>query len=76
MQQSTPGMSGDLIGIPSERTDEDCLYLNIWTPGLDGNRPVMVWIHGGGDSGGAGAHAGWGGAGLGGGGGAWGPGGG
>ncbi len=28
--------------------DEDCLYLNIWTPGLDsGRRPVMVWIHGG-----------------------------
>jgi para-nitrobenzyl esterase len=27
---------------------EDCLYLNIWTPKLDGaNRPVMVWIHGG-----------------------------
>jgi para-nitrobenzyl esterase len=27
---------------------EDCLYLNIWSPGLDGDRrPVMVWIHGG-----------------------------
>jgi para-nitrobenzyl esterase len=27
---------------------EDCLYLNIWTPGLDdAKRPVMVWIHGG-----------------------------
>ena len=27
---------------------EDCLYLNIWTPGLDAAaRPVMVWIHGG-----------------------------
>ncbi|HSW57191.1 MAG TPA: carboxylesterase/lipase family protein [Dehalococcoidales bacterium] len=27
---------------------EDCLYLNIWTPGLDTEkRPVMVWIHGG-----------------------------
>ena len=31
-----------------ERMDEDCLYLNVWTPGLDGAaRPVMVWIHGG-----------------------------
>ena len=28
--------------------DEDCLYLNVWTPALDGaRRPVMVWIHGG-----------------------------
>jgi len=28
---------------------EDCLALNIWTPGADARkRPVMVWIHGGG----------------------------
>ena len=27
--------------------DEDCLYLNVWTPGLVGQRPVMVWFHGG-----------------------------
>jgi para-nitrobenzyl esterase len=27
--------------------DEDCLFLNVWTKGLDGKRPVMVWIHGG-----------------------------
>jgi para-nitrobenzyl esterase len=27
---------------------EDCLFLNVWTPGLDNRRrPVMVWIHGG-----------------------------
>lgn len=28
---------------------EDCLVLNVWTPGLDSgaNRPVLVWIHGG-----------------------------
>lgn len=27
---------------------EDCLSLNIWTPALDnGRRPVLVWIHGG-----------------------------
>ena len=27
---------------------EDCLFLNVWTPGLDaGRRPVMVYIHGG-----------------------------
>lgn len=29
---------------------EDCLFLNVWTPGLNdgGKRPVMVWLHGGG----------------------------
>ena len=29
---------------------EDCLMLNIWTPGLTDNkkRPVLVWLHGGG----------------------------
>lgn len=36
---------------------EDCLFLNVWTPGLrDGKkRPVMVWFHGGGFSTGSGA---------------------
>jgi para-nitrobenzyl esterase len=36
---------------PSEMKvmNEDCLYLNVWTPAPDGRkRPVMVWIHGGG----------------------------
>lgn len=31
--------------------DEDCLTLNVWTPGLDeGARPVLVFIHGGGNA--------------------------
>jgi para-nitrobenzyl esterase len=31
-------------------TSEDCLHLNLWTPGLNDNkkRPVMLWLHGGG----------------------------
>ncbi len=35
---------------PSEGFDEDCLNLNVWTPGVnDGRkRPVMFWCHGGG----------------------------
>jgi len=31
-----------------QKQSEDCLYLNIWTPGLDNERrPVFFWIHGG-----------------------------
>jgi para-nitrobenzyl esterase len=34
---------------------EDCLFLNIWTPGVGSarKRPVMVWLHGGGYSSGS-----------------------
>jgi para-nitrobenzyl esterase len=35
---------------------EDCLTLNIWTPAIDGGkRPVIVWLHGGAYSSGAGS---------------------
>ena len=43
----------------SYRTDEDCLYLNVFTTNLPGDRPaaknlpVMFWIHGGGNVSGA-----------------------
>ena len=37
---------------------EDCLNLNVWTPGCDGAaRPVMVWVHGGSYVSGSGATA-------------------
>ena len=39
---------GPLMSLGINRTGEDCLYLNVWTPGADrGRRPVLVWIHGG-----------------------------
>ncbi len=41
-------------GTPSafDTGDNDCLNLNLWTPAIGdgGNRPVMVWFHGGGFS--------------------------
>src|SRR6185312_7625160 len=38
-----------VLGPPDATPEgEDCLTLNIWTPGLDAaKRPVMVWLHGG-----------------------------
>lgn len=37
-----------LFGALPPSHSEDCLTLNVWTPGLDdARRPVMVWIHGG-----------------------------
>src|SRR5436190_22167324 len=48
--------SGTGAGSPTYQS-EDCLVLNVFTPGLnDGRRrPVMVWLHGGGFSSGSGS---------------------
>ncbi|GHV21518.1 carboxylic ester hydrolase [Clostridia bacterium] len=41
---------------PAEPISEDCLYLNVWTSAekSDAKLPVIVWIHGGGFTGGSG----------------------
>jgi para-nitrobenzyl esterase len=47
-----------LLTVLVPETGEDCLYLNVFTPGTSGTsgkRPVMVWIHGGGNVVGAGS---------------------
>jgi para-nitrobenzyl esterase len=42
-------------GNPPSGKSEDCLYLNVWTPAMSSNKkiPVMVYIYGGGFSGGS-----------------------
>jgi para-nitrobenzyl esterase len=48
---SGPGSADD------EAMSEDCLYLNIWSPGKAGaHLPVMLWIYGGGFQNGAGSY--------------------
>ena len=53
---AAPQTSHVIIGFAaSGPQDEDCLNLNVFTPACDnGKRPVMVWIHGGGFTHGAG----------------------
>ncbi|HVG54684.1 MAG TPA: carboxylesterase family protein [Vicinamibacterales bacterium] len=53
---SAPQGSGD-VAPQSPSQSEDCLVLNVFTPALGGgrNRPVMVWLHGGGFSTGSGS---------------------
>ncbi|MGO8872487.1 MAG: carboxylesterase/lipase family protein [Acidimicrobiales bacterium] len=44
----SPGLVEMSLGGEPDEHAEDCLSLNVWTPGLDGGRrPVMVWVHGG-----------------------------
>ena len=58
-QGARSGWANDEIAFAFNWNDgvqgEDCLRLNVWTPALDSrNRPVMVWLHGGGYSAGSG----------------------
>ncbi len=54
----TGGRSGGDPPAPGQPgTDEDCLYINVWTQGTGGKRPVMVWLHGGGFANGSGGAA-------------------
>jgi para-nitrobenzyl esterase len=50
-QPPTPGlMPEEAVDLDYGPMSEDCLYLNVWTAGIDSaaKRPVMVWFHGGG----------------------------
>jgi para-nitrobenzyl esterase len=47
-QNQLPGADMMASLMIDEPQDENCLFLNIWTQGIDkARRPVMVWIHGG-----------------------------
>jgi len=54
--QAAANPAGTAAGSPPQQS-EDCLVLNVFTPGVnDGRkRPVMVWLHGGGFSSGSGS---------------------
>jgi para-nitrobenzyl esterase len=58
---TAPQLSGPINTLilnhtPTAPKGEDCLVINIFTPGVNDarKRPVMVWLHGGGFAGGAG----------------------
>ena len=54
-QPSGGPLDGLVPGMGSAHQSDDCLNLNIWTPSTERSRPVLVWIHGGAFSLGAGS---------------------
>src|ERR1700744_1876159 len=55
---ATGFMEEEVVALDRTAQSEDCLRLNIWTAGInDGKkRPVMLWCHGGGFTGGSGGN--------------------
>jgi para-nitrobenzyl esterase len=55
---ATGFMEEEVVALDRTAQSEDCLCLNIWTSGLGEKkkRPVMVWCHGGGFTGGSGGN--------------------
>ncbi|MFI9551602.1 alpha/beta fold hydrolase [Nonomuraea endophytica] len=57
-----PQRPGRMAWVPGLEIDpatgrEDCLFLNVWTSGTEGRRPVLVFLHGGAFVFGSGAQA-------------------
>jgi para-nitrobenzyl esterase len=51
-----PSLLARMLGGDAEASAEDCLSVNVWTPGPDAaRRPVLVWVHGGGFTTGSGS---------------------
>jgi len=52
-----PGVMMRMLGMDGAASDEDCLALHLWTrdPSAGRRRPVLVWLHGGGFTAGAGS---------------------
>ncbi|BDH59715.1 carboxylesterase/lipase family protein [Tsukamurella sp. PLM1] len=45
-----PGYQGPVAELLADEPDfpgPECLNVNVWSPGVDGAAPVVVWIHGG-----------------------------